>query len=152
MKPPRAPSKREMKTDFLLWTRYLKECIAIHREIKSDERTKTFENECDVYKDETDDDRLKRAESADEWIRVKLAKGYVAIQDIGCRNTDTCWYGRNTDRLNGCEFVYRLKGTSVMLCDMCIQDLDEMLEIEDVMLAIRSPSSLQCFRWPSECE
>lgn len=70
-----------------------------------------------------------RAQDTKNWIEMPFESDsdYVSIEDILCDNTDICWYQGNTDRLNGYKESYRLKGTDIYMCDVCMSNSDGRL-------------------------
>lgn len=85
------------------------------------------------YIKETLKQRKKRVSSDDEWEFIKLHPIYGHVGKLNCINQIIAdCEGENN--LNNVKGVYRLKGTNIILCDLCNkdrQDADIKLEIEN---------------------
>jgi hypothetical protein len=56
------------------------------------------------------------------WIHEPTEEEVITIDMIPCANHDFCWYKAHTDRLDGFDGMYRLKGTHLRLCKLCKDD------------------------------
>jgi hypothetical protein len=93
----------------------------INNEIKN----KKLECESDEYEFETEDEFRNRFNLVSEWEKVKCDGMGVMEYSKLCIGDD-CWYQGNTDRLGQC-IIYRMIGTeSLILCDMCMDNAENM--------------------------
>ena len=99
---------------------------------QNDIQEEDIQYEKKIYNDEADEDRLKRASNRDEWETMGEQEGGVTLEDTQKCISDDCWYEGNMDRMDGLV-LYRLKGTSIYMCDVCLDnEYNEELHIEDI--------------------
>lgn len=123
-----------VKKNFQEWSKF-SSYLAVLVDIEKDNREKELvKNQSNLYDNEMFDERKKRAENLQEWVKTNMTCEKIDQDSILCG--DDCWFNDNTDRLREYTHSYRLKGTSIYLCCVCkdnrdasSRDLDEEIEL-----------------------
>ncbi len=86
------------------------------------------------YLNETLKERKKRAKDDTEWEFIKLHPVRPNFNDIKCLN-DIIAECSSVDNIYACKGVYRLKGSEIIICDVC---KNNNWDIHDIKMEIEN--------------
>jgi hypothetical protein len=132
LKVPKIPTEFEIKQNIDKWTEYAETILKIIDRIKCEEKEDEFDKECELYKNETSDERYERSLKDDEWIYETTSCEFIRDSSCAMRQRGECYYSNYSD-VRYMKGYYRLKGTDIRVCNVCDSDesRDRAMEYTD---------------------